>query len=174
MRHQVPEFRSWNQMCDLNWKTMGFGWVQARATWISVLSKVLAGFQSWHMGSGPSLRWTLSKGHPKPHSALVKMPVVPLTQPVLHLQYAEKVVRGIRNLDQNYSLGTLKSFRRRFLIGWFSTTRWFSHDKTMTYLIIKLTLRPTFPHETILPALTLPTAVRPHPQAAWPSRNGPL
>lgn len=50
----------------------------------------------------------------------------------------------------------------------------FSFDKTMTYLTIKLTLRPALPHGTILPALTLPTAVRPQPQAAWPARHGPL
>ena len=44
----------------------------------------------------------------------------------------------------------------------------------MTYLTIKLTLRPAVPHGTILPALTLPTAVGPQPQAAWPARHGPL
>lgn len=75
------------------------------------------------------------KGQPKPHSALAEMPVVPITRPVPHHQRAERVVTGMGNPDQKYSLDNLKSFRKRFLIGSFSTARQFSLDKILTYPI---------------------------------------
>ena len=31
---QEPKFKSWNQMCNLSCKTVGFGQVLALATWI--------------------------------------------------------------------------------------------------------------------------------------------
>ena len=38
--------RSWNQVCELTWKTVGLGWVQTSATWLRVPNWVLAWFES--------------------------------------------------------------------------------------------------------------------------------
>ena len=41
--------------CGFN-PRQGFGKVQVPATWVQVQSKVLAGFESLHMGSSPNLK----------------------------------------------------------------------------------------------------------------------
>ena len=57
--------RSWNQVCDLSWKTMDFGWAQVLAMWVLVLAH---GFKSQsEVNSFPSFLGTkipLSLGLP--------------------------------------------------------------------------------------------------------------
>ena len=46
----LSSIRFWNQVCDLSWKTVGFGQVQVPVIWVRVPSRILAGLRSWPYG----------------------------------------------------------------------------------------------------------------------------
>ena len=57
--------KSWNQVCNLSWKTGGFGRVRVLAVWVQVPVWVLAGFEPQHVSSSPNLGCTVSEWHIK-------------------------------------------------------------------------------------------------------------